>query len=130
MKSIFRSILAIILIFGFLVAPTWATESSEMSAISPSEYKFSKSVSKAFCDAVEDSLSVKEALEYGYKQSMWSAFGSILLDSLTADRSEEGWEPPTFEHTGELIERMASKCLNKQQLEELHAYMLQAGDVA
>ena len=131
MKTIFKVVFAIIFAFVFLVNPAWATETGETSGITPSEYKLAKSISNSFCEAIEDGLSVKEALDYGVQQSMWGIIGNVLLSSLTTGKSEEEQSQlQMLDNTDELIERMTTKCLSKQQSSELHAYMTESANAA
>lgn len=114
---------------GLLVAPAFAsisTEAADSSSITPSEYKLSKTISDSFCEAIGDGLSVKDAMDYGIDQSKWMVLGSLVMDVLIHANTEEPGSPALFQHTTELIEKRAEKCLTSEQAIELHAYMQDA----
>jgi hypothetical protein len=119
------AILSLILSIALFAAPAFAsisTEATNNSSITPSEYKLSKTISDSFCEAIEDGLSVKDAMDYGIDQSKWMVLGSVVMQVLTHANTEEE-SPALFEHATELIEKKVAKCLTAKQAIELHAYL-------
>lgn len=126
MPVAFSAILSFALSVCLFIAPAFASMSTEAAgtgSIALSEYKLSKKISDAFCEAIGDGLSVKDAMDYGIDQSKWMVLGSLAMDVLIHANAEEHESPALFQHATELIEKRAGKCLNSEQANELHAYM-------
>lgn len=128
MHLAFNAVLSLVLSIGLFVTPAFAsitTEAADGSSVTPAEYKLSKTISDSFCEAIGDGLSVKDAMDYGIDQAKWMVLGSAVMHALTHANEEEE-SPPLFQHTGELVEKKASKCLTSKQVLELHAYLEEA----
>lgn len=130
MFKLFKPAISLLVGLFFLwpLQPVLALNSNIASSnASPAAYKIAKAVSTSFCDAVEDGLPVREAIDYSLDKSKWLVLGTLIMGTFSHEKAEETATPTGLEDTTPLIEKISGKCLDAKGKKDLHAYAEELG---
>jgi hypothetical protein len=113
----------------FTSEPALADKQTTEQGQSFAEYKIAKSISKSLCEAVEDGLGTREALDYAISESKWEMLPYIIKSVIGAQRSEEKEEEYRlgYDRLNHLVKDISKKCLSPNQAKELEEYMAELG---